>query len=166
MNQVTELQLKSVCCRSIFGAAILSAVLLLAAGFAEAQSTGGRIRGTVTDPSGGAIAGVTVTLINTATNTARNATTGGTGEYLFLEVPVGIYEIDVTQTGFKKFVHKDITVDLNAVVSVDITLQVGGGTETVEVTGEPPVVDTSSTQLGAVVNERSSTQLPLNQRDV
>jgi hypothetical protein len=164
MNQVKVL--KSVCCRGILGVAILSALLLLAAGFAEAQSTGGRIRGTVTDPSGAAIAGVTITLVNVATNTARTVTTGANGEYLFLEVPVGTYEIDVSQTGFKKFVHKDIVVDLNAVVSVDIALQVGGGTETVEVTGEPPVVDTSSTQLGAVVNERSSTQLPLNQRDV
>ena len=85
--------------------AILSAVLLLATGFAEAQSTGGRIRGTVTDPSGAAIAGVTITLVNVATNTARTVTTGANGEYLFLEVPVGTYEIDVNQTGFKKFVH-------------------------------------------------------------
>src|SRR6202008_905323 len=56
--------------------------------------------------------------------------------------------------------------DLNEALTVDLTLQLGGSTEIVEVTGAPPVVDTTSTQLGAVVNERSSTQLPLNERDV
>ena len=91
---------------------------------------------------------------------------GANGEYLFIEVPVGSYEIDVTQAGFKKFIRKGIALDLNEVISVDITLQLGAATESVEVTGAPPVVDTSSTQLGAVVNERASTQLPLNQRDV
>jgi hypothetical protein len=144
------------------------AVLALLAGAqsAGAQSTGGRIRGTVSDPSSGAVTAAKVTLISEATNVVREAETNATGEYLFIEVPVGSYEIDVNQTGFKKYVRKGIALDLNQTVSVDITLQLGTSAETVEVTGEPPVVDTSSTQLGAVVNERSSTQLPLNQRDV
>ena len=131
-----------------------------------AQSTGGRIRGTVSDPSGGAVAGAKVTLINEATNVSRDVDTGGNGEYLLIEVPIGSYEIDVTQEGFKKYVRKGIALNLNEVISVDISLQLGATAETVEVTGAPPVVDTSSTQLGAVVNERASTQLPLNQRDV
>jgi hypothetical protein len=139
---------------------------LLAAPFAGAQSTGGRIRGTVSDPSAAAVAAAKVTLINEATNAMRDAETGANGEYLFLEVPVGTYEIDVNQQGFKKYVRKGIALDLNEVISVDIALQLGTSAETVEVTGQPPVVDTSSTQLGAVVNERASTQLPLNQRDV
>jgi len=166
MNRVKRLQLVSVCSRSVLLTIFLGVAFVFATSFANAQSTGGRIRGTVTDPSGAAVGGATVTLVNTATNVTREATTSGTGEYLFLEVPVGTYEVDVNQSGFKRFVRKDIVVDLNQVVSVDIALQVGGSTETVEVTGQPPVVDTSSTQLGAVVNERSSTQLPLNERDV
>jgi Carboxypeptidase regulatory-like domain len=131
-----------------------------------AQSTGGRIRGTVSDPSASAVVSAKVTLINEATNVSRDADTGSNGEYLFNEVPIGSYEIDVTQQGFKKYVRKGIALDLNEVISVDITLQLGTTAETVEVTGAPPVVDTTSTQLGAVVNERASTQLPLNQRDV
>jgi len=141
-------------------------VLLLSLPYAWAQSTGGRIRGTVTDPSGSAVVGATVVLVNTSTNVTRESTSSATGEYLFLEVPVGSYEIDANQTGFKRFVRKNIVVDLNSVVSVDLVLQVGGTTETVEVTAAPPVVDTSTTQLGAIVSERASTQLPLNQRDV
>src|SRR5450432_227468 len=134
--------------------------------FAKAQSTGGRVRGTVADSSGAAISGATIALINEATNVSRDTVSGSNGEYVFLEVQVGTYNVEVTQEGFKKYSHKGIVVNLNEVVSVDIPLQVGGTTETVEVTGASPIVDTSSTQLGAVVNERSSTQLPLNQRDV
>src|SRR3974390_2898443 len=149
-------------CRRMALGTALSLLLLLLAPLGKTQSTGGRIRGTVTDPSGGAVAGATVTLVNTATNITREATTNATGEYLFLEVPVGAYTIEVNQTGFKKFVRKDVVVDLNAVVSVDIPLQVGGSTETVEVTGEPPGIDTTTTQLGAVGGSREVAELPLN----
>lgn len=160
------LQVKSVCWRSISSTILFGVVCLMIAPLASAQSTGGRVRGTITDSSGSTIAGAPLVLSNTGTNVAREGTTNSNGEYLFLEVPVGTYELTVNQAGFKKFLRKDIVVDLNAVVSIDIALQVGGSTETVEVTGEPPVVDTTSTQLGAVVNSRDATQLPLNQRDV
>src|SRR5467141_80810 len=159
-------QLRSPRCRSILFGTVLAMALCLAAPFADAQSTGGRIRGTVTDPSGGAVAAATVQLINEGTHATREVQSGANGEYIFLEVPVGSYEIDLTLQGVKKYVRKGIVLDLNQVLSVDIVLQLGGSTDVVEVTGAPPVVDTTSTQLGAVVNERSSTQLPLNQRDV
>jgi hypothetical protein len=132
----------------------------------NAQSTGGRIRGTVIDPSSGAIAGAKLLLTNEANGTQRVTESGASGEYIFLEVPVGTYQLEVNQQGFKKYLHKGLVVNLNEVVSLDIALQLGGASEVVEVTGAPPVVDTTSTQLGAIVNERSSTQLPLNQRDV
>jgi hypothetical protein len=155
----------SVCSRVILSLAafVLSFTFFSPSG--TAQSTSGRVRGTVTDASGGAVPGVTVRLVNTATNVTRESVSSATGEYLFLEVPVGPYQIEINQGGFKRFVRKDINVDLNAVVSVDIALQVGGSTETVEVTGEPPVIDTTTTQLGAVVNSRDVTELPLNARD-
>ena len=144
----------------------LAAANFFAAPFAGAQSTGGRIRGTVSDPSGASVAAATVSLVNEATHATRDVQSGATGEYIFIEVPVGTYEIDVTQAGFKKYIHKGVALDLNEVISVDVTLQLGSSAERVEVTGAPPVIDTTSTQLGAVVNERSSTQLPLNERDV
>src|SRR5690348_1187666 len=156
----------SACRRSSLFAAVLAMAVCLAAPFAGAQSTGGRIRGTVMDTSGGAVPSANVTVINEATHATREVQTGANGEYVFLEVPVGTYEIDATSQGFKKYARKGIVLNLNEVVSVDLTLQIGGSTDVVEVTGAPPVVDTTSTQLGAVVNERSSTQLPLNTRDV
>src|SRR6266481_495601 len=160
-------QLQSVCYTKILLAAVLALFsLFINVSYSNAQSTGGRIRGTVTDASGGAVVGVKVVLTSEATNVKREAQTSSNGEYLFLEVPVGAYALEVSQTGFKKYVRKGVPVNLNEVVTVDISLQIGGSTETVEVTGAPPVVDTTSTQLGAIVNERSSTQLPLNERDV
>jgi len=158
--------LGTLCCRNILLIFIFVLGMLIAAPFAGAQSTGGRIRGTVMDPSGGAVVGATVTLINEATHATRDVQSGANGEYIFIEVPVGSYEIDAASQGFKKYTRKGIPLNLNEVVTVDLTLQIGGSTEVVEVTGAPPVVDTSSTQLGAIVNDRSSTQLPLNQRDV
>src|SRR5262252_1006921 len=138
-------QLQSVRCRGLGFAVLFIFLLFLVSANAAAQSTGGRIRGTVSDASGGAVAGATVTLLNAATNVSRDAVTSATGEYLFLEVPVGTYEININQPGFKRFVRKDIVVNLNEVLGVDISLQVGGSTETVEVTGEVPIVDTTST---------------------
>ena len=119
----------------------------------------------MTDPSGGAVAGAKVTLINEATNATREALTSATGEYLFLEVPVGSYEIDVVGTGFKKYQRKGIVLVLNEIASVDVGLQVGGSSETVEVTGAPPVIDTTTTQLGAVMTDQSVRELPLNSRN-
>src|SRR6266404_4553471 len=95
---------------------------------------------------------------------ASNAA-GDNGEYIFLEVPVGTYEVDAQSTGFKKYVRKGIVLNLNEVVNLDITLQVGSAVDTIEVTGAAPLVDTTSTQLGAVVNERAVSQLPLANRN-
>jgi hypothetical protein len=144
---------------------VVAVALLLAAPFAGAQSTGGRIRGTVIDPSGGAAPGATVTLINEATNASREVQSSASGEYIFIEVPVGTYDLGATLTGFKRYIRKGIALDLNQVVSLDIALQIGGATESIEVTGASPLVDTTSTQIGAVMNKTAVSELPLNTRD-
>jgi hypothetical protein len=130
-----------------------------------AQSTGGRIVGRVADPSGAVIANVTVTLTNQATGILRDTKTNDSGDYIFVEVQPGIYEVDFENAGFKKNVQKNVTVEVNQVISLNSTLQVGTQQETVEVTSAAPLVDTTSTQLGAVVDDRTMVQLPLNARD-
>jgi Carboxypeptidase regulatory-like domain len=166
MNQAkSNVASKSILSRVFPGTLFIALAVFLSAANCNAQSTSGRVRGTVTDASGGAVPNTALTLQNKATNVTRETVTGANGEYNFLEVPVGTYQIDAEVKGFKKYVHKDITVDLNAVVTVDIVLQVGVSSETVEVTGEAPVIDTTTTQLGAVVNSRDVTELPLNSRD-
>ena len=157
---------RAVFVRGVLSASVLFLMTMYLAPSGGAQSTGGRIRGTVTDSSGGAVVGAKVELINEATNVSREATTNASGEYLFLEVPIGTYSIQIEQTGFRKFLRRSVELHLNDVLTADVVLQVGETAQVVEVTGEPPVVDTTSTQLGAVVNSRDATQLPLNERDV
>ncbi len=130
-----------------------------------AQSTGGRILGRVADPTGAVLANVKITLVNEATAVGSDTQTNSSGDYSFLEVKPGIYDVNFDHSGFKKNIRKGVTVEVNQVVTLNLTMQPGGAKEIVEVTSEAPLVDTTSTQLGAVVNDRSVSQLPLNQRD-
>jgi hypothetical protein len=130
-----------------------------------AQGTGGRILGRVADATGAVLAGVKVTLVNEATGVSREINTNESGDYVLVEVPVGAYRLEFDLTGFKKNIRHGITVELNQIVTLNTTMQIGETKEVVEVTSEAPMVDTTSTQLGAVVNDRSVSQLPLNSRD-
>jgi hypothetical protein len=130
-----------------------------------AQSTGGRLLGRVSDPSGAVLSGVKIALVNEATGVSREVTTNESGDYTFVEVQPGLYRVEFEQAGFKKNVRKDVTVEINQVLTLNMTMQLGGAQEVVEVTSEAPLVETTSTQMGAVVNSRSVSQLPLNTRD-
>jgi hypothetical protein len=130
-----------------------------------AQGTTGRILGRVADPSGAVLSGVKVTLVNEATNVSRDGLTTASGDYDFVEVPVGSYRVEFDLKGFKKNVRREVALDINQVVTLNMTMQLGGTQEVVDVTSEAPLVETTSTQLGAVVGERSVTELPLNSRD-
>jgi len=131
----------------------------------SAQGTGGRILGRVSDPSGAVLAGVKVTLVNEATNVSRDTTTNTNGDYDFVEVPVGSYRVEFDLKGFKKVVRRSVALDINQVITLNMTMQLGAAQEVVDVTSEAPLVETSSTQLGAVVNDRTVSELPLNSRD-
>jgi hypothetical protein len=148
-----------------FSASVVLLALCLLTASAFAQSTGGRILGRVIDPTGAVVNGVKVTLVNLATGVGRDTTTNENGDYTFIEVVPGNYRAEYTLQGFKKFVHTSITLDVNQVLTLNATLQPGGAQEVVEVTSQAPLVDTTSTQLGAVVDDRTVSQLPLNARD-
>jgi len=130
-----------------------------------AQSTGGRILGRVADPSGAILAKAKVSLINEATGVSQEAETNDSGDYGFPQVAVGTYRLEVDLAGFKKSVQRGIVVDLSQVITLNVILQIGETKETVEVTSEAPLVDTTSTQLGAVMDQRQVSTLPLNARD-
>ena len=87
------------------------------------------------------------------------------GDYVFPDLPVGTYSLTFDLTGFKKVVRHAIALDVNQVITLNMSMQLGATQEVVDVTSEAPLVDTSSTQLGAVVNNRSVNELPLNARD-
>lgn len=144
---------------------VLLGLLLCICPAVIAQSTSGRILGRVADPSGAVLAGVNITLSNEATGVSRATQTNSNGDYGFVEVPPSSYALSFEQKGFKTNLLKGVTVEVNQVVTLNINMQIGETRETVEVTTEAPLVDTTSTQLGAVVNERSVNELPLNTRD-
>ena len=144
---------------------LVALVCLASSTLMFAQSTGGRILGRVADPTGAVLAGVRVTLVNEATGVSTNAQTNSTGDYGFPQVPVGTYRLEFDLTGFKKNVQRGVNLDLNQVLTVNMVMQIGETKETVEVTSEAPLVDTTSTQLGAVMDSKQVSQLPLNSRD-
>ncbi|HEY4903934.1 MAG TPA: carboxypeptidase regulatory-like domain-containing protein [Candidatus Sulfotelmatobacter sp.] len=146
-------------------ACVVVAIFLLIPTFLLAQGADGRIVGRVADPTGAVLSSVKITLTNEATAISRDVLTNDSGDYSFVEVVPGTYTLQYELKGFKKNIQKDVIVDLNQVVTLNSTLQIGGSQETVEVTSEAPQVDTSSTQLGAVINDRSVNELPLNTRD-
>jgi Carboxypeptidase regulatory-like domain len=143
----------------------LATICLLLPTLLSAQGASGRILGRVADPSGAVLANAKITLTNEATSISRDANTNENGDYSFVDVAPGTYTVQFELTGFKKNVQKSVIVDVNQVVTLNSTLQIGGSQETVEVTSEAPQVDTTSTQLGAVINDRSVNELPLNTRD-
>ncbi len=130
-----------------------------------AQGTGGRILGRVSDPSGAVLANVKITATNDATGVGQDGVSNESGDYVFPNLPVGTYSLTFDLTGFKKAIRHGVTLDVNQVITLNMAMQLGATQEVVDVTSEAPLVDTSSTQLGAVVNNRSVNELPLNARD-
>ena len=138
--------------------------LLILVGFAFAQTTG-TIEGVIKDPSGAVVPGVKVILTNEETSQQREATSDESGYFRILQVPVGRYSLVLESKGFKRHVRKGIILELNQTAHVDVELLVGDLAESVTVEANASQVETTSTQLGAVVGERAVVQLPLATRD-
>ncbi len=141
------------------------AVCLLFPTLLAAQGATGRIIGRVSDPTGAVLSDVKVTITNQATGVSREALTNDSGDYSFVNVVPATYQATFELKGFKKNLQKDLILDVNQVMTLNSVLQIGGTQEVVDVTSEAPQVDTTSTQLGAVINDRSINELPLNSRD-
>lgn len=129
-----------------------------------AEVTGG-IQGTVTDPSGATVPNATVTLKNPETGLDRRVQTDGSGTYQFLSVPVGDqYNLQVEAQGFRTSVQNGIKLLVNQNYRADFKLVVGAVSQTIDVSTSTTQVDTSSTQLGDVIESKKMTGLPLNGR--
>jgi hypothetical protein len=124
----------------------------------------GTILGVVTDSSGAIIQGVQVKATNIDTNSVTDAVTTTTGEYRMLALPVGRYTVRATFSGFQTFLETGVTLTVNEERRVDIILQVGSTTQEVSVTANAAQIETTSTQLGQVIDEKEMLQLPLNGR--
>jgi len=141
-----------------------TAVCVLCLATAARAQTGG-IRGAVKDPAGAVIAGAKITITVQGTGSQRSVTSGEDGSFEFAAVAVAVYNVEVEAAGFKKYVQKDLAVDIGHVAVVNAIMQIGQSSTTVTVESSAVQVETTSTQIGAVVDSRAVVQLPLNQRD-
>ena len=142
----------------------VAAALLLLLATASFAGTGGSISGTVTDPSGAAIPGATVTATNVDTGLKQTAVSDGQGFYSLLDLPIGHYELDIVAAGFRTYRRTGIVINANSALAIDAAVELGGRSDVVTVTEHPVQVETTSTQMGEVVTGTQITAVPLNGR--
>ena len=150
------------------GTACILAVLVAFVGLsmpAWAQEVTAAIVGTVTDPSGAPINGANVTATDTDRGTTWTAKTSEAGAYNLPRVPVGTYKVEIVATGFQKAVYPPFTLVLNQTARVDVQMKVGQVTETVEVTGTAPVLQTEDAQVSTIIDAKTNDNLPLATRN-
>src|SRR5258708_13149195 len=116
---------------------IILLVLNPSALFSQMAGTG-QIDGTVTDKSGGAIAGATVTLTDSQTNIARTATSNDSGRYVFASVAPGVYSLTINKTGFRVAKFSEQEIQVGSTKTLNVTMKIGSGTETIEGTATSP----------------------------
>jgi hypothetical protein len=127
-------------------------------------SIAGGISGLVTDPSGAVVPGATVVATETQTGVKTTVTTDDKGFYSLPSLPVGTYDLQVSQIGFKTFTQTGLVINANSALRVDATLSVGTINEKVEVRTDAVHVEAESTQMGEVITGKTMTAVPLNGR--
>ncbi len=146
---------------------LITPLLAFASTAARAQSEAGTgtVNGTVTDSSGATVANARVTATNTATGLVRVTSTTEAGAYTFVRLPVGSYDLRFEFQGFKTTTRPGVPVNVGSVATVDLTLEVGATTDSVTVSGEVPVVETTRSQASTLVGEKFIRDLPINGRN-
>ena len=141
--------------------------LLASAAPLVAQSTTGSIQGLVRDNQDAVVPGATVTIRNVQTNAVRSATTDANGAYRFLGLPIGSYELTAELAGFSKYVRDGITVSLNQDAVVEIKIQPASISESIQVTADAPLLNTTNQEVGVRFDTTRVAELPVqNSRDV
>jgi hypothetical protein len=130
------------------------------------QEVSAGITGRVTDPSGGAIVNAVVTAKDQQRGTEWPTKTNEDGIYAFPRVPIGTYELRVEAAGFKVYVQPDITLEVNQRARIDVTMEIGAVTESVSVTGQGAILQTETTQVGAVITPQTIVNTPLLSRNI
>src|SRR6478735_1844806 len=145
------------------GQRVVSAImvaLLMVASAASAQQGTSELRGRVVDSQGAMLPGVTVTVRNQQTGMYRETTSGSDGSFIVSGVVPGTYEVSAELQGFKKFSRRDIVLEVGKTATIEVGLDVGALTETVNVTTQTPLVDVTSKEIGGNITSATLTQLP------
>jgi hypothetical protein len=144
---------------------LVTVTLLLLSFSARAQSTAGRVLGTVNDQSGAAVPGATVVVTDTQRGTSRSLTTDDSGGYLAPELQPGAYKIHVEAKGFKSSERPNVVVEVATDVRADFALQPGQVSEMVVVEEDVPLLNTTSSTLGGTLSNKEINDLPLSGRN-
>ena len=139
---------------------------VVAAPLTWAQAGSGAVSVTVLDRTGGAVVDAGLELRDLATNTLRTATTQDVGNYRFVSLPLGVYSLSVSKPGFDTHVFKNVTVQAALTTDLKATLKVGSSSQTVQVSGETVLVNTTTNTIGTTVTTREVENLPLQGRNV
>jgi hypothetical protein len=140
-------------------------VLLLSSMYMMAQTTAGTILGTVAEQSGAVIPDTQVVLTNIGTGATVNTKTNGSGFYQFVNVPPGSYRVTVSKEGFKTVTREPVDLQVEGSVQINLALEVGSQSQKVTVTARTPLIRAETTSLGTVIDQRETTELPLNGRN-
>jgi hypothetical protein len=144
------------------------AVMLIVLSFStnlRAQKATAELVGTVRDPAGGVLVGAAIKLADIDTGIARSATTNNEGTYTLSRIPPGRYMLEVEIAGLKRKKLEGIVLQVNQRTRMDVAMEIGEMSQTVEVREAAPIVDTESPTIGSVTTEKAIKQLPLNGRD-
>ncbi len=133
--------------------------------FAQGEIGGASLNGSVTDSSGAAVPNAKVTVASSQTGLSRTTTTNETGLYRFAQLPVGTYDLTVEANGFKLSKRTGIALTVGALATLDVSLEVGATQETVNVTADVPVVETTRSQTSTTVTSELVAALPINGRN-
>src|SRR2546428_6743870 len=143
---------------------VIVATIVLGTSLVFGQTSTATILGTVRDPSGALVPGVSISVKHTESGLTRTVVSSERGSYNVPLLPVGAYEITTTMPGFKQEVRSGINLVVGQEAVVDLTLEVGANAEQVTVTGEAPLVNTTTASVSGLANERQGKGLPLNGR--
>ena len=146
--------------------ALLAGLIFSLTTFVSAQTGTASLRGTVTDSSGATVSNAKVTLLNTERGFERTINSGSAGGYEFLQVPPGTYQLKVEMPGFQRHEQTGVQLLVDNPATVNVKLSVGAATETVEVSAEGAVINTSDASLGNAFNEVQVKSLPMAERNV
>ena len=136
-------------------------LVLFTVNVSHAQTNQGQIAGNVTDASGAAVAGASVSAKSVESGSVYTTRSTSAGSYRFPSIQLGSYTVTTTFTGFKQAINTGVLVRVGTVTSLEISLQPGGVTDTVTVDSDAPVVETQSSDVGGVVTDRQIIELPL-----
>jgi hypothetical protein len=139
----------------------IALALFLGLSSLHAQTVLGTLTGRVLDASGASVANAAVSATHAGTNVAYRTKTNEAGNYVLLQLPLGAYEVSIEAAGFRRLVRRNVELNVAQTVTIDAQLEVGQVEQSIDVTAETPILQTSTSDLGTTIQRQKLVELPL-----